>query len=202
MITATCRTCHKDWTMEGLPAGFPTVFMALVVLEAPCGHGRYVGEPAFPPAITGLREMIAGSGYDIPATEKALIAIMNGYKWEWQDTAFDQAKTAWEKWYKDNPQPEIEPWNPPPLTMTCACGTSVTLAGERDSEDLAEGWMGKCPNCELSIDVWDSEKKQPYTQERDATYKRAYRGWSRKQPQRPDALFVTSLRETESEEHP
>lgn len=143
--------------------------MELTVLKAPCGHGRYVGTRAYPLYFAGSAAKREGLEWDD--------TIQTAWRWEWQDTAFDHAKAAWEKWYRDHPRPEIEPWNPPPLTMTCACGTPIVLTGETDLEDGAEGWSGECPACGLSVDVWDSEEKQLYTQQRQAAYKRAYREW-------------------------
>ena len=45
MITATCRTCHQDWTIETLPPPMPpsTLVKYQPRLEAPCGHGSFRG---------------------------------------------------------------------------------------------------------------------------------------------------------------
>lgn len=185
MITATCRTCHKDWTLDKLPSTRLFNVFRTIVLEAPCGHGRYVGGLAFPP--------------QLEERDNDAETVREGYEWEWQDTAFDDARSAVSQWHQEHPYPTREPWNPPPLTITCACGTPITLVGEEELEDSAEGWSGVCPTCELSAYAWDSEGKQSYTQKREAAFERAYKKWRRDEPRYPDGLIVTSLQESADE---
>ncbi|NMP23827.1 hypothetical protein [Sulfobacillus harzensis] len=167
MITATCRTCHQDWTLAQLPSPIVGVFSLTIVLEAPCSHGRLVGHArAFPLILGQLTESDPDPNPDID------------YHWEWQDTAYDAAWAAVQAYDRAVPYPRRGPWEPPPLVVACACGATLVLTGYADAEG-AEGWGGTCATCGLRYTVRDDEDRLPYAADRMARHQRAGQCWWR-----------------------
>lgn len=185
MITATCRTCHQDWTVEALPSAIVVGLVLVVGLDAPCGHGRFVGW-------RGMALIVPGE------TEDASV----DFRWDWRDMAYEEAWRVYNAHLVARPRPVMPPWDPPPLSMTCACGTVVTLEGENslDWDDSVEGWGGECPQCGLTFGVVDDDLRQPYNQARHAQYQAALEAWEADCPPTPQPLAVEGLREDAKKE--
>ena len=185
MITATCRTCHQDWTLDRLP---PPEFSRLnleVVLDAPCGHGRFIGR------LSLSHLVFEGRGWE-PDPDRS-------YEWEWGDQAYMAADQAYQQYVMDHPQPVLEDWNPPPLVLLCLCGDPVTLHGT-DYDDFLESWRGECERCGLDVRVLDAGDTVTYKQERWARHDAAHRAWQRGVPPVPRPVPVEHLRETRESE--
>ena len=116
MITATCRTCHQDWTIETLPPPMPTATLVKYQprLEAPCGHGSFRGRLA-PDALLKL-SAIHGS-YRWQESD---------FTWRWYDQQYDAREKEWWRYHDNVPAPDVEPWDPPSLVMRCDCGANIT----------------------------------------------------------------------------
>lgn len=70
MITATCRTCHQDWTIDETTPPFWLNEATAWVFPAPCGHGRFMGHVE-----------ISSSLEEQPVLASPLV------RWEWQEEA-------------------------------------------------------------------------------------------------------------------
>ena len=190
MITATCRTCHQDWTLAQLPAPIIGIFTVTTAVEAPCGHGRLFGRLITTlPVLMGFMGQLADSGPD-----------PDYYQWEWEDSAYDAAMQAVRSYDATHPAPRSEPWDPPTLSLTCLCGERLTLQGV-DDEDLDEEWRGSCDHCGFTVWVSDAGQTVSYAQERQQRFDHAYAQWEAHRPQEPQLLRVDRLHETaESDE--
>ena len=98
MITAACRTCHQNWTMDQLPEWQTTRFFFArgLVLETPCEHGRFVG---WSKSYWGV---IDASSED-----------ETGFVWDWQDVLYDQQRQIFDEWEKQHPHPGMVLGSPP-----------------------------------------------------------------------------------------
>ena len=198
-LALQCRTCHATIRPFGVPRSdqevvTPSLIAAIeeMVYRAPssivftltCGHGEYRGiRPSF--WKRGL-SAITPQGADF-SSEDMLIR----WQWTWWDTealAQEAARAAY-----DLTRPRREPWDPPPLTLTCVCGAPVPcLAVDEDEEDgIREGWEGGCAHCGVILQVPEGGRTtRAYQTERKARYGEAVALWEALRPPSPVPLRV------------
>ncbi len=147
-----------------------------------CGHGEY----------RGYRDLTAWLLMEPQPSP---------WGWEWWDTtalAQEAARAAY-----DLTRPRREPWDPPPLTLTCVCGAPVPcLAVDEDEEDgIREGWEGGCAHCGVILQVPEGGRTtRAYQTERKARYGEAVALWEALRPPSPVPLRVARpIAETEDE---
>ena len=140
-----------------------------------CGHGEY-------------------RGYRGDLTAWLLMEPQpSPWRWEWWDApalAQELARATY-----DQTRPTREPWNAPPLTLTCVCGAPVPcLAVDEDEEDgILEGWKGGCAQCGLILQVPEGGRTTlAYHTERQARYGEAVALWEALRPPSPVPLHVAS----------
>ncbi len=184
MITATCRTCHQDWTVDYVTLiGITGTLEAL--LKAPCGHGHFVGKR--PPGDRGLQEWLEG-------IRDATQWHESDFMWTWHGPEYAAAEAAQDRYEEDHPYPDWDPWDPPALRMTCACGTALTLTGIVD-DILGAGWSELCYTCGMEYWVTDVGESHAYSQGRLRRYKEAVKAWTTAHPPAPLAVPVEHLQE-------
>lgn len=185
MITATCRVCHQDWTLERLPPAILLGLGAIVSLTAPCGHGMFVGH--------SLWELVQNMD---PQSHHAKGSTEEEYLWQWLDADYDEAVAAYNTYVKKHPRPTWEEWNPPALTLTCVCGASLQVKGVQDTAEEGEIWRGECPTCGLIAVVESAGNTVTYAADRARRYLQADQKWQRRVPQVVQPRAVESLRES------
>lgn len=176
MITATCRTCHQDWTVETLRASILIGLTRVSILKAPCGHGVYQGTLS-----------LLGTDQEDRLEEAA-------FTWEWYDEAYFAAQAAVEQFHKEHPRPALDRWNPSPQRITCVCGHSLVLEAT-EIEGWDEGWEGICPECGLLWRVMDPKNRTPYSRARLQRYELRLAAWQRSRPKVVEPLTVECLQE-------
>ena len=181
MITATCRTCHQDWTLDTLPQPVSMGVTGLIILNAPCGHGSFRGTfPLMPGRYNLLGEA--------------------NVTWQWYNEAYFAAQAAIEQFYKKHPHPALDRWNPDPQMITCTCGYALVLEATED-EEWGEGWEGICLDCGLLWRVMDPENHTPYSRDRLKRYEQRRAAWLRSFPRVVKPLTVECLQEKAEDDH-
>ena len=172
MFEVTCLTCRQVRKIEKLPDPLIIGLTYGVIIKMPCGHGQFVGTA--------------------PMVIAEVLTDYQLYRWEWMDQVYLTALSTLHQYDETTPYPTRPLWDPPPLSITCACGTQIELKGSTGLEGVGDGngWEGGCPTCGLTFTVADLKNRHPYSQGLWTPFEKAVRRWQRHRPTVPERKSV------------